>query len=84
MNSRIVRLLDPPELTPRQLAQRRYQQSAKGKAASARWIAKKRLDAAYRAANVIRAAEWAKKNPMRRRVYKRVWQQTTARLRKAA
>lgn len=75
MQRRIVRLLDdPPALTPRQLAQRRYQQSPAGRAAAKRWRDKKAADAAWRAANVIRATEWQKAHPMQRRVYKRVWQ----------
>lgn len=76
-NARIVHLLDPPELTPRQLAQKRYQQSAKGKAAAARGWQKRRQNASYRAQARERALAWQKANPMKRRVYKRTWQRMT-------
>lgn len=74
MKSRIVRLLDVTELTPRQLAQKRYQQSHKGKAAGRRYQRKKRLDPAFRAAEAARVSAWQKANPTARRVYKRIWQ----------
>jgi hypothetical protein len=70
---RVVRLLDPPELTPRQLAQRRYQKSLKGKAAARRHQRKRRQDAAFRAAEVLRVRAWEAANPVQRRVYKRTW-----------
>jgi hypothetical protein len=76
---RIVRLLDPPELTPRQLAQRRYQQSPKGRAAARRHQRKRRQDAAFRAAEVLRVRAWEAANPVRRRVYKRTWDQARKR-----
>lgn len=79
---RIVRLLDPPELTPRQLAQKRYQRSAKGKAAARRHYAKKRQDAAYVAANRARVRAWNHANKALRRVYKRTWD--TAQRRRAS
>lgn len=82
--SRIVRLLDPPELTPRQLAQRRYQASAKGKAAVARQRAKQALRAEWRAAEVRRVVRWEQANRITRRVYKRTWAQTNRRLKVAA
>lgn len=82
---RIVRLLDDPvELTPRQLAQRKYWNSPKGKAAHARYLEKKRQDPAWRAGEAARAKAWKAKNAQRARVYKRVWQQTNARLKEAA
>lgn len=76
-NARLVRLLDPPELTPRQLAQHRYNTSAKGKAAQARHRAKKCHDAAWRAAEVARVMEWDRANALQRRVYKRTWARMT-------
>lgn len=83
--SRIVRLLDDPvELTARQLAQRKYQASAKGKAALARYRAKKAQDPAWKAAEVARVTVWGKANVMTRRVYKRVWERTARRLKQAA
>jgi hypothetical protein len=60
-------------LTPRQLAQKRYQQSAKGKAALARHRAKKAQDAAWRAAQVERAVRWDAANPERRRALRQAW-----------
>jgi hypothetical protein len=82
---RIVRLLDDPVvLTPRQLAQKRYQESAKGKAAAMRYYEKKRQDPAYKARARARAKRWAQDNPARKRVYQRVWQQTDTRLKRAA
>jgi hypothetical protein len=77
---RIVQLLDPVELTPRQLAQRRYQQSHKGKAAGRRYYAKKRQEPAYRAAACERVRKYDALNRPMRRVYKRTWN----RARKAA
>lgn len=71
---RIVKLLDVTELTPRQLAQKRYQQSPKGKAANRRHQRKKRLDPAFRAAEAARVAAWNRANALTRRVYKRTWQ----------
>lgn len=79
MNRRIVRLLDPPELTPRQLAQRKYRASLKGKAASRRYQRKRRQDAAYRAQESARVLAWDRANRATRRVYKRVWQATRKR-----
>jgi len=78
---RVVRLLAAPELlTSRQRAQRKYRQSGKGKAALARYVEKKKQDAAWRAAQVARAMRWARTNRTRKRVYHRVWQQTDRRL----
>lgn len=74
MIRRIVKLLDVTELTPRQLAQKRYQQSPKGKAANRRHQRKRRQDPAFRAAEAARVAKWNKANALQRRVYKRVWQ----------
>jgi hypothetical protein len=82
---RVIRLLDDPvELTPRQLAQKKYWESAKGKAAHARYLAKMRLDPAWRAREAARAKAWKERNALRARVYKRIWQQTEARLKLAA
>lgn len=83
-NARIVRLLDPPELTPRQLAQRKYQQSAKGKAALARYREKVRHEPAYKARTIARVRAWEQANRIRRLVYKRVWDRTAKRLKLAA
>jgi hypothetical protein len=79
--ARVVRLLDPPEPTPRQLAQRKYQKSLKGRQAARRAQRKKREDAAFRAAEVARVVEWQRRNALHRRVYKRVWYRTTQRVR---
>jgi hypothetical protein len=76
---RVVRLLDPPELTPRQLAQRRYQKSPKGRAAARRHQRKRRQDAAFRAAETARVMAYERANRHVRRVYKRIWQQARAR-----
>lgn len=82
--SRIVRLLDVTELTPRQLAQKRYGASAKGKAAHARFREKRRQDPAWMAAQSARVKAWDAAHRLTRRVYKRVWQQTAKRLKLAA
>jgi hypothetical protein len=82
--SRIVRLLDVTELTPRQLAQKRYGASAKGRAALARYRDKKRQDAAWRAAESARVKAWDAAHRLTRRVYKRTWQKTAKRLKLAA
>ncbi len=85
MNRRLVLLLsDPVELTPRQLAQRRYQRSLKGRIAGRRYQRKKRQDAAFRAAETARVNKWNMANRLRRRVYKRTWAQTDKRLKMAA
>jgi hypothetical protein len=60
---RIVRLLDPPE----------------GRAAARRHQRKRRQDAAFRAAEVLRVRAWEAANPVRRRVYKRTWDQARKR-----
>ena len=70
---RTIHLLDAPELTPRQIAQRKYQKSLKGRQANRRYQRKRRQDAAFRAAEVAKVAEWAKANRERLRVYKRVY-----------
>ena len=76
---RVIRLLDPPELTPRQLQCQRYQASPAGKAAKARYRAKKKLDAEFRKKEVERVNAWRKANITRFRVYNRTWAQVKAR-----
>lgn len=80
MKVRVVRLLDPPEMSEKQIAQRQYRATAKGKAAMARYRAKKAKDAAWRANEVERVKRWRLANLMRRRAYNRVWQRTMKRL----
>ena len=76
MKRRVVLLLSAPELTPRQLAQRKYQKSVKGRAASRRYQRKRLKEPAYAAANRERVNAWNKANRATRRVYKRIWQRT--------
>ena len=76
---RVIRLLDPPELTPRQLQCQRYQASPAGKAAKARYRAKKKLDAEFRKKEVERVNAWRRANLTRLRVYQRTWAQVKAR-----
>lgn len=79
MKRRLVLLLsDPVQLTPRLLAQKRYASSTKGKAAHARYKAKKRQDAAWRAAEVARARRWRAANMDQRRAWKRIYQRMRA------
>lgn len=73
MTPRIVQLLDRKPLTRQQLAQRKYRATAKGKAAMARYRQKRALDAAWRTAEAERVRAWEEANPVRRRVYKRIW-----------
>jgi hypothetical protein len=71
---RIVRLLGPKrELTPRQIAQRRYQQSAKGKAAQERYRAKVAPLPEFKAKKVRYSVEYQRRNITTVRVYKRIW-----------
>lgn len=74
MTRRIVRLLaEPPKLTRRQLAQRKYKQSAKGRAASARAKAKQRLKPDHPAKEYARVKAWRVTNAVHYRVYNRVY-----------
>lgn len=73
MTRRIVRLLkDPPELTPRQLAQRKYRASAKGKAAQARSLAVQRAKPTHAAKVYARVKRWRRANAVHYRVYNRI------------
>lgn len=82
--SRIVRLLDPPELTWRQRAQRKYRQSAKGEAAHARSRAKRLALVEVREQEAAYKRLWVERNRVQLRVYNRTWQRTSRRLKLAA
>ena len=70
---RVVRLLaEPPELTSRQLAQRKYRASAKGKAAAARALAVQRAKPEFATKVYARVKRWRHAHPMRYRVYCRI------------
>lgn len=71
MMRRVIRLLEP--LTSRQRAQRKYQKSAKGRAAAARYREKVGKTEKYRAAGRARAAASWRANPVQKRVYQRVY-----------
>lgn len=84
MTGRIVRLLEPPRvLSSRQRAQKKYQTSAKGKAAMARYREKMKQDPVWRATQVARAVRWARNHRPQKRAYHRVLQRTLKRLRAA-
>lgn len=80
MTRRIVRLLDRTPLTPRQIAQRKYRASAKGKAADARSKVKERLKPGYQAKVYVRVKRWRHANALQYRVYNRVCRCTRRRL----
>lgn len=73
MTRRVVRLLDRKPLTRQQLAQRKYRATPKGKAAMKRYRQKRALDAAWKKSETERVRAWEQANPVRRRVYKRIW-----------
>lgn len=76
--SRIVRLLDPPEpvkLTARQRAQRKYKQSAKGRAANTRAKARQMAKDGERAKKTARNRLWRARNAMHARVWHRTYMQ---------
>lgn len=79
MKRTILLLADPVPLTRRQRAQKKYQQSAKGKAALARYLAKVRDNPERKAKVIVRVNAWAMAHPIQRRVYKRTWQRAKAR-----
>lgn len=71
---RVVRLLaDPPALTPRQIAQRKYRASAKGRAAAARSRAVQREKPGQVAKDYARVKRWRRANALHYRVYNRVY-----------
>lgn len=82
---RIVRLLDPKaEPTPRQLAQRKYRASAKGRAAAARSLAVKRARPDHGRKEYARVKRWRHANRMHYRVYNRVARARRRALQRAA
>lgn len=74
---RVIRLLNSVELTPRQMAQRRYRRKAKGRAANQRAFAKWLAKPENRAHNIARVRKWAQENQARCRVYKRIYKRST-------
>ena len=83
MKPRTVRLLKPErELTPRQLAQRKYRRSAKGKAAQARAWAKWYGNLLNHLAHNAKADKYHKEIGVNWRVYQRIWIATKRRLQK--
>lgn len=66
-------LADPVKLTPRQLAQRKYRASAKGKAADARSKAKERLKPNHQAKVYALVKRWRHANALHYRAYNRVY-----------
>lgn len=71
---RVIRLLDdPPVLTPKQLAQKKWRQGPKGRAATAREIAKRKADASEKAKKRARADAWEARNALHVRAYHRIY-----------
>jgi hypothetical protein len=72
---RVILLLDPPvvRLTARQLANRKYKASEKGRAAMRRAKAKQLAKAEERAKKTARNRAWRQRNPMLYRVYNRTY-----------
>lgn len=74
MKARLVSLLAPRiELTGRQLAQRKYRRSAKGKAARRISYLNRRASPTKRIQDCEWGARWTRANPIKRRVYNRTW-----------
>ena len=71
--ARLVSLLKRNVLTPRQLAQKKYRATAKGKAACARAREKAKQKPGYVEANRTRVRQWSNENRAIRRVYERIW-----------
>lgn len=84
MTRRLVLFLDPPELTPRQLAQKKYRESEKGRAARARTLAKQRAQADYRDKKAVRRKAWRARNAVLVRVYMRTYMRRWRRERQQA
>jgi hypothetical protein len=70
---RIIRLLEEkPALTARQVAQRKYRASVKGKAAAARALAVQRAKPDFIAKTYTRVKRWRHAHAVHVRVYNRV------------
>jgi hypothetical protein len=85
MGRRIIRLLaEPPALTGRQIAQRKYRQTEKGRAAHARGKAKARLKEGFKEKEFARYSAWKAAHPVEVRVYNRIYLRRRRRERREA